>query len=260
MNIVKPKGKLEELIGTGLWIELVPTRKGLEFSEYFTDVDIDIMSAPFVQGDGIVRIQPVWESSSHILYFGEPRDEKLSRQITVADFRNSRDFYAKLTGKKAGYKVLYDRVSFFRSKELYEHIAQVEQYIREKYVAEVGYDDLPVPQKFRSDSVDHRITQFDLFELTAIEFLKPASDDYFELQISIGLSPTDARKLTRLDEFGIPLSGPELNRFRQIRNSIMHFKVVTNDDVAFIVDAHSKMSYFHLSDIVYKSINNQTKG
>jgi hypothetical protein len=251
MNILEPSGIVESIFGSTIWIELVPVKKGANFVSFLKDVDIDVVGKPSVHPNGNVSIHPRYVSSSHVLDYGikSSDGEASTKEISVADFRNSQQLYNKLKPKNSPYKILHDRSSFLRAKELYDPISYIEQEIRKKYVKEVGYGKIPEPKGYRKDLPDHKVSQLDLFEILSLELLKPASDHYFTQQIEQGVNIVDARHLTRLDEYDLPFDNAELVRFRSIRNAVMHFRIVTIEDVDFIIKTQSKMYQFGIKEL-----------
>ncbi len=174
---------------------------------------------------------------------GKSKNEWKYNDIVFEDFKGSKSFYAVFT-KKKGAKILSDEYSNRRAKLLYEKVGALEQTLRTWYYDLYGLEKIDKGDK-RTKDADHPIAQLELGKFFYSYLSEPPSDDFFLAKYGDARSEREVlqlKALTRFDEMFHDISKGEFSKFINIRNAIMHFKVLTISDALFTIDFISRFN------------------
>lgn len=172
--------------------------------------------------------------------------------IDIPDFNNSEQLYAVLSGDKSFGKIITDKYSSKRGALLYEYISRMEGQLRKEYIKQFGTTSIN-PSNYNSKLPDHKINQYGLFEMVEKELLSPASEDFYIKNVGLASSKEDlikARKLTRLDEMKLPFSNEDFEHMRNVRNGVMHFRVITRQDAEKLLEIAARFENYTYGNLI----------
>lgn len=154
-----------------------------------------------------------------------------SKEKEVRDFKDSEVFY-KHCKKNKTVRVVSDQYSIERSQKLYPKLANIETYFRELALEQYASDLSKYEDKNRG-SGNHLVAWLEATTLFSTFFLSKASNDYFLNKIEHAESKDEKRKAyhsNKLDELGFPALKNVFEELGEIRNTVMHFRLISNQD------------------------------
>ncbi len=227
-----------------------------EIKNFLNGIDLHLSWEPlFTEGKVSLRVRPI---SKDIVVdklppdkiFDEVRD-KSKESVSILDFESSDEFYDYFRSDKSGSpKIVSDDFSVERAKAMYGFIARIELGLRSSI--EEQSDIKLLPKNFRRNLPDNKIAQIDLTEYLEKILLEKASDEFY-LKYALGAESHDAliaaRHMTIIQEKQLPFSEKEFRHFINIRNAVMHFRVVTYKDCLDLLGFYGKFEQYSLSKL-----------
>lgn len=170
------------------------------------------------------------------------------REIVVSRFKGDEDVY-QIAKRNSDLKIIEDKYSARRGAVLFEYISEIEKGLRQNYHTFYNTDELKRSRYHNSKAPDHFITYYTLSEMVNEQLLAPSSREYFLELLKSAVSIEEkvmARDSTRLEELEIPFSPDDLKKFITIRNAVMHFRVVTHQELTTLLDLAQRYQHYSM--------------
>ncbi len=220
-----------------------------KFLASLNSIDIVLEKVPvFDETQKVATLHPVLEFREIKYTLYPDSDPDWSVSIRPADFHASDDFYNLAKGVNAPFKIIRDKFSIKRGISVMQYLGEIEIGLREAYLQHTNEQ-----YSKASKERDHPINSLTLSDMVFKELLSKSSNEFYLQKIKEATSNEDylsARSLSRIDELGIPLTRDEFERLISARNAVMHFKVVTLDDVDNIISTVQKLHHYRYGRLI----------